>query len=317
MADYGKLLSRIWSDSEFVELDAQAQQLYCLLISYSTRNLAGVLPLTLKRWANATKGATVESVTDAMQRLAERRFVVVDWNTEEVLVRTYIRNAGKSSVPADAAVVDDVAADAIRWAQAMQTVAAQRAIEREQARGRHNHFLARWNNWTYTHLGETKTIPLPAAWQHSLDQFLDAGLTMEDLEDLIEIAMTATTRDEWKYFCGCCWRRITELQERARGIVTATPGLTSGPDSPLVSQWTKAEVDQYVALAVSIAEHTLTREAIDFAYCQHLAPGQGNCGDPICRVLWAQDLHGMADASLRQSLREDAVMEEAEALLDG
>lgn len=92
MADYGKLLSRIWSDSEFVELDAQAQQLYCLLISYSTRNLAGVLPLTLKRWANATKGATVESVTDAMQRLAERRFVVVDWNTEEVLVRTYIRN---------------------------------------------------------------------------------------------------------------------------------------------------------------------------------------------------------------------------------
>lgn len=226
-------------------------------------------------------------------------------------------NAGKSSVPADAAVVDDVAADALRWAQAMQTVAAQRAVEREEAQERYSHFLARWNSWTYTYMGETETIPLPNAWQRSLDQFLDAGLTMEDIDDLIEVAMTARTRDEWKYFCGCCWRRISEMQERAREIVAATPGPTSGPDSPLVSQWTKAEVDQYVALAVSIAEHTLTREAIDFVYCQHLAPGQGNCGDPICRALWAQDLHGMADASLRQSLREDAVMEEAEALLDG
>lgn len=92
MADYGKLLSRIWSDPQFTALDPHAQQLYCLLISYSTRNYAGVLPLTLKRWAKSSAGATVESVTAALQRLGDRLFVVIDWDTEEVLVRTYVRN---------------------------------------------------------------------------------------------------------------------------------------------------------------------------------------------------------------------------------
>lgn len=92
MADYGKLLSRIWSDPEFTALTARSQQLYCLLISYSTRNLAGVLPLTLKRWKNSTADATIDNLTDALIDLAARNFIVVDWDTEEVLIRTYIRN---------------------------------------------------------------------------------------------------------------------------------------------------------------------------------------------------------------------------------
>lgn len=92
MAEYGKLLSRIWSDPEFTKLDARSQQLYALLISYSTRNLAGVLPMTLKRWAGCTADSTVENITESLKRLSRRRFVVVDWDTEELLVRTYIRN---------------------------------------------------------------------------------------------------------------------------------------------------------------------------------------------------------------------------------
>ncbi len=92
MADYGKLLSRIWTDPEFTSLDARSQQVYCLLISYSTRNLAGVLPLTLKRWAKCTKDATVDNLIHAINVLARFQFVVVDWDTEELLVRTYIRN---------------------------------------------------------------------------------------------------------------------------------------------------------------------------------------------------------------------------------
>jgi hypothetical protein len=92
MADYGKLLSRIWSDPEFTGLDARPQQLYCLLISYSTRNYAGVLPLTLKRWAKSTRDGTVDNVTDALKALTAAKFVAVDWDTEELLIRTYIRN---------------------------------------------------------------------------------------------------------------------------------------------------------------------------------------------------------------------------------
>lgn len=92
MADYGKLLSRIWSDPEFTALDARAQQMYCLLISYSTRNHAGVLPLTLKRWAKSTADASIENVTATLRRLVAAKFVAIDWDSEELLIRTYIRN---------------------------------------------------------------------------------------------------------------------------------------------------------------------------------------------------------------------------------
>lgn len=92
MAEYGKLFSRIWNDPEFTSLDARAQQVYALLVSHSTRNHAGVLPLTLKRWAGSTADSTVENVTAALKRLAAKRFVVIDWDSEELLVRTFIRN---------------------------------------------------------------------------------------------------------------------------------------------------------------------------------------------------------------------------------
>lgn len=92
MAEYGKLFSRIWSDPEFTALDARAQQLYALLISHSSRNLAGVLPLTLKRWASSTHDATIDNVTDALNQLSANKFLVIDWDTEEVLIRTFIRN---------------------------------------------------------------------------------------------------------------------------------------------------------------------------------------------------------------------------------
>jgi hypothetical protein len=128
-------------------------------------------------------------------------------------------NAGKSSMPADSSVVEDVASDALRWAKAMQLVAVGRAVERDEARERYEHFLTHWNNWTYTYMGEVKTVPLPNDWKRSIDQFLGAGLDMEDIEELVEVAMTAKTRDEWKYFCGCCWRRISDAQEHAASIV--------------------------------------------------------------------------------------------------
>lgn len=92
MADYGKLLSRIWTDPDFTALPARAQQLYCLLISYSTRNYAGVLPMTLKRWAKCTSDSTTELIVDSLKALAAHDFIAVDWDSEEVLIRTYVRN---------------------------------------------------------------------------------------------------------------------------------------------------------------------------------------------------------------------------------
>lgn len=125
-------------------------------------------------------------------------------------------NTGKSSVPADSPTVADVEQDSVRWSRAMAIVAQGRATERADADERYEHFLTLWNTWTYSN---DQTVPLPNNWKRSIDQFLDAGLEMGDLEDLIEVAMTAKTRDEWRYFCGCCWRRISQAQENARAII--------------------------------------------------------------------------------------------------
>jgi hypothetical protein len=95
MGDYCKLFSRIWHNEDFAGrngLDGDSQLLFLLLMSFDTRNNAGVLPLTIKRWARARSDGSVEAVTTALQVLIDRRFVVVDWETEEALIRTFIRN---------------------------------------------------------------------------------------------------------------------------------------------------------------------------------------------------------------------------------
>jgi hypothetical protein len=129
-------------------------------------------------------------------------------------------NAGKSSVPAGAPLVDDVKADALRWAKAMELVAFGRAVERADAEERYSAFHDAWMDWYSTNWrGEKIYAALPANWERSVDQFLSAGLEMDDLIELIRVAMGARTNDEWRYFCGCCWRRVKEAQEHAAAIV--------------------------------------------------------------------------------------------------
>lgn len=129
-------------------------------------------------------------------------------------------NGGKSSIPADAAVVADVAADALRWAKAMEVVAFARSVEREEAQERYDAIRMAWTDWYSTDWrGQKVYVDLPNDYKRSVDQFLAAGLEMDDLLELIEVAMTAKTQDEWRYFCGCCWRRIKEAQEHAARIV--------------------------------------------------------------------------------------------------
>ena len=99
MVKFGKLFSSIWSNEDFTDLSAHAQQLYLLLVSHPSRNFAGVLPLTLKRWASLTRDSTVETVREALLELVARNFIVVDWGTEEVLVRTFIRHDGVHRQP--------------------------------------------------------------------------------------------------------------------------------------------------------------------------------------------------------------------------
>lgn len=92
MSEYGKLMSSIWGDKDFTALNDREQKVFMMLFSFPTRNLAGVVPLTIRRWSKCSSDATETNVKAALLALAKLRFIIIDLDTEEVLIRTYIRN---------------------------------------------------------------------------------------------------------------------------------------------------------------------------------------------------------------------------------
>lgn len=97
--DHARILCRIWADEDFRARSSDAQWLYFLLLSHGGINNAGVLPLQLRQWANRCATATEDAVAAAVAELVAHRFVVVDHSTEELLVRTFIRNDGVARQP--------------------------------------------------------------------------------------------------------------------------------------------------------------------------------------------------------------------------
>jgi hypothetical protein len=98
--DHARWQTRTWDPaSDFRTLRSDAQRLYMVMTSHKSINHAGVLPLQPKKWAGLAPDTTVEDVMATLDVLVAERYVVVDADTEEVLVRTFIRNDGVAKQP--------------------------------------------------------------------------------------------------------------------------------------------------------------------------------------------------------------------------
>ena len=97
--DHGRIRCSIWDDKEFLKLDAAVQRTYFLLISEPSISNAGVVMLTLRRWASLAADTPIETLEAHLRVLSDCRFVVIDWDTEELLVRSFIRNDGVAKQP--------------------------------------------------------------------------------------------------------------------------------------------------------------------------------------------------------------------------
>lgn len=226
-------------------------------------------------------------------------------------------NAGKSSVQPGDRIVEDVRADALRWARAIEAAAHNMLAEREILDGFLERFKAAWSEWTYAievvdppdpvpltgdaltdnwrrfgvmlanhsrpvgfsdgvlriqvergyvtdarrdlgyadkrqHLAEIlgstvdkvevvagwdgplpspasptkrierRTYPLPAGWQSSVERFFAVGLPEAEIHRLLRVAMDrkgVALDERFRFFCGCCWRAVTNLQEDARRFI--------------------------------------------------------------------------------------------------
>jgi hypothetical protein len=84
----------MWADEDFTALTEAAQRAYMLALSQPGLNYCGVVPFTLKRWANLAADSTIPKLHKAFTALQAGRFVVVDEDSEELLFRTFVKHDG-------------------------------------------------------------------------------------------------------------------------------------------------------------------------------------------------------------------------------
>lgn len=89
----------IWNDTDFRALSKDAQRLYWLLYSQGTISLCGVIAYTPGKWARMAKDDTVDQIEATLHELEKHDFIVVDWEEEEVFVRSFMRNDGVWNSP--------------------------------------------------------------------------------------------------------------------------------------------------------------------------------------------------------------------------
>lgn len=78
----------IWDDPDFCGLSAGAQRTYFMLITQTDITACGSLALTLRRWS---KTCLEQDLTAWLAELEDARFVVIDEDSEELLVRTFVK----------------------------------------------------------------------------------------------------------------------------------------------------------------------------------------------------------------------------------
>lgn len=92
MANAGALIREpLWRDTDFRKLPRLAQCTYMHLLSLKDLDCAGVITINLKVWVKGCNELTVEAFKTDLAALEKLRFVFVDYDTDELLIRSYVR----------------------------------------------------------------------------------------------------------------------------------------------------------------------------------------------------------------------------------
>lgn len=97
--DHARVNIAIWGSSEFRTLSPAAQHLYFVLVTSSTLNYAGVADWRPRRLSALSGGWTEDDVNRAAHELSRERVVIIDEDTEEALVRSWIKHDGLIDQP--------------------------------------------------------------------------------------------------------------------------------------------------------------------------------------------------------------------------
>lgn len=97
--NYAQIMTAIWRNAEFRALAEAQQRAYLLLVTQPDISAAGVLPLRLRRWADMAVDSSPDGLAQALKALDSVRFIAIDWDAEEVLIRSFIRWDGGFNNP--------------------------------------------------------------------------------------------------------------------------------------------------------------------------------------------------------------------------
>lgn len=97
--EYAKVFVSIWDDPDFLALSPTAQGLYFRLLTDATLSMCGVADWRPNRIAKSSVGSTASTVRAAGAELEDHQFIVTDEDTEEVLIRSFVRHDGVLKSP--------------------------------------------------------------------------------------------------------------------------------------------------------------------------------------------------------------------------
>jgi hypothetical protein len=93
--DHGRIRHAIWANDDFRALPEAAQRAYMLAVTQPDLSFAGVVPFTLRRWTRLASDSTPAALREAFRLLEQApSFVIIDEDTEELLLRSFLRNDG-------------------------------------------------------------------------------------------------------------------------------------------------------------------------------------------------------------------------------
>ena len=102
--NYARISTDIWTgDNDWRKLSIRDQWLYKLLTTQKKLSLAGSLDIRLKAWSRYSSDVNEDGLLESLESLVEHRFIDVDWDTDELAIRTFVehddvlknRNLGK------------------------------------------------------------------------------------------------------------------------------------------------------------------------------------------------------------------------------
>lgn len=97
--DRANVFTDIWADTDWRQLSESAQRLYLLLLTHDTLNYAGVADWRPKRLVPLSRSTTIESLSESAEELESKGFIVIDEDTDEVLVRSFVKHDGLMKSP--------------------------------------------------------------------------------------------------------------------------------------------------------------------------------------------------------------------------